>query len=88
MYAEIRNDFYNDAEGKVFIDAWKTDDDNEEGSVIAKVDILTKEIEYLDPAAKADPYAQELIADVIKAIEDGVYDADIEERKAKLEQPK
>ena len=31
---------------------------NEEGSVIAKIDLATYEVEYLDERAKRDPYAQ------------------------------
>lgn len=58
-WAEIRNDFFDD--NKMFIDAWLTDDDNEEGVVIAKIDVNTKEIEYLDEDAKTDSYAQEII---------------------------
>ena len=73
MYAEVRNDYYDSEEGKVFIDAWETDDGDEEGSVVAKVDVATKGVEYLDPAARTDPYAQELITDALRAIEDGIY---------------
>ena len=36
-YAEIRNDYINEEENTVYIDAWITGDDNEEGTVIAKV---------------------------------------------------
>lgn len=51
-WAEIRNDFYDDEEQKVYIDAWKTSNDNEEGTVIAKVNYKTKKVEYLDNDAK------------------------------------
>lgn len=30
-WAEIRNDYCDEEEGKVFIDAWKTSSGNEEG---------------------------------------------------------
>lgn len=59
-WLEIRAEHYED--GKLFIDAWQTDDDTEEGSVIAKIDINTKEIVYLDKDAKIDEYAQEIIS--------------------------
>lgn len=58
-WAEIRNDYFED--NKLFIDAWLTDDGDEEGNVIAKIDVDTKEIEYLDEDAKTDEYAQEII---------------------------
>ena len=72
-WMEIRNDFRNEDEGKVYIDAWKTYSDNEEGKVIAKVDYKTKEVEYLNDAARTDSYAQEIINEVLEEIDDGVY---------------
>lgn len=72
-WAEIRNDFYDDEEQKVYIDAWETDDDNEEGTVIAKVDYKTKEVEYLDEKAKTDSYAQEIIKETFDDIDKNCY---------------
>lgn len=63
IWGEIRNDFED--EGIVHIDAFLTDDDNEEGKVIAKVNVRTKEVEYLDDRARTDKYAQEIIQDVL-----------------------
>ena len=34
-YREIRNNFVDEEDHKVYIDAWKTKNPNEEGSVIA-----------------------------------------------------
>lgn len=73
-WTEIRNDFYDEEEQKVYIDGWLTDDENEEGVVIAKVNYKTKKIEYLDDAAKTDEYAQEIINETLKDIDDGDYD--------------
>ena len=39
--------------------------DYQEGSVIAKIDLATYEVEYLDERAKRDPYAQEMIRETI-----------------------
>jgi hypothetical protein len=64
IWGEIRNDFEDD-EGIVHIDAWLTDDDMEGGTVIAKVNTQTKEVEYIDKRAKTDPYAQELIQELL-----------------------
>lgn len=74
-WAEIRNDYYDDIEHKVCIDAWETEyDDNEEGVVIAKVNYKTKEVEYLDNDAKTDSYAQEIINETLKQIDDGDFE--------------
>ncbi len=65
-YAEVRGNFYDDIEEVQLIDAWTTDDDNEEGIVIAKVHLDTKQVDYLDPDAKTDEYAQEIINEVLE----------------------
>ena len=67
-YAEIRNDFFDEEENKIYIDAWFTDDDNEEGVVIAKVDMTTKAVEYIDEDARKDSYAHEIIKETIDYI--------------------
>lgn len=72
-WAEIRNNYCDEEEGKVFIDAWKTNSGNEEGTVIAKVNYRTREVEYLDPDAQTDFYAQDIIKDVIANINNGLY---------------
>ena len=52
----------------IYIDAWKTDDDNEEGKTVAKV-IKTKSgdvcVVYQDYIAKQDKHAQEIIQESI-----------------------
>ena len=72
-WKEIRNDYCDKEEGKVYIDAWKTSNGNEEGKVIAKVDYKTKEIEYLNNAARTDGHAQEIIKKVLDSIDNGDY---------------
>ena len=64
-WAEIRADHFDEEEGLQYIDAWLTGDDNEEGKVIAKINLETKEVEYLDEDAKTDPYAQEVINEIL-----------------------
>ena len=64
-YAEVRCNYYDDEEERWYVDAWFTDDDNEEGIVIAKIDLENKKVEYLDTNAKSDDYAQEVINDVL-----------------------
>lgn len=65
-WGEIRIDFLDPEENKWSVDAWETDDDNEEGSVIAKIDLHTGTVEYLDADAKTDEYAQEEIQEMLK----------------------
>lgn len=75
MWSEIRSSFYNEEEGRVYIDAWETNKDDEEGEVIAKVDVKTKNIEYLNKTAITDAYAQETIKKVMDDIDSGFFNA-------------
>lgn len=67
-YGEIRADYYDEKEKKYYIDAWETDNDNEEGKVIAKIDNKGS-IEYLDKRAETDPYVQEVVAEVLEELQ-------------------
>ena len=67
-YAEIRNDFVCEDSRHIYIDAWLTDDDNEEGIVLARINMDTKRIEYFDEDAKTDRYAQEIINETLSQI--------------------
>ena len=64
-WMEIRCDFFDEEEEKYCVDAWMTDDGNEEGTVIAKIDLAAKTVEYLDEDAKTDEYAQEVIKEML-----------------------
>lgn len=68
-YAEIRTNYTDEDENLIFIDAWKTKDDNEFGTIIAKIHINTKTVEYLDDDARYDEYAQEEIEATLNEIE-------------------
>ena len=65
-WSDIRCDFFDEEEEKYFVDAWKTDDDNEEGTVIAKLDLANETVEYLDEDAKTDEYAQAVINEFLE----------------------
>lgn len=54
IYNEVRHDFYDDMIGVYCIDAWATDDSNEEGKVVATFDPENGEVTYLDDDAKLD----------------------------------
>lgn len=64
-YAEVRYDCMDGIE-PIRIDAWLTDNDSEEGRVIARIDQKTRNVEYIDCDASYDPYAQEIIRTVIE----------------------
>ncbi len=65
-WAEVKCDFLNEDDGFWRVDAWKTADDAEEGRVIAYIDDVTGRIIYVDPLARVDAMAQEVIKDRIK----------------------
>lgn len=69
-WSEIRCDYLCEDRDDRFwrVDAWKTDDDNEEGKVIAYIDDLTLRVLYIDPVARTDEYAQEVIRDRIEEL--------------------
>lgn len=66
IWSEIRNNYED--EGIVYIDAWLTDDDMEDGKIIATVNPKTSEVIYKDERAKTDVYAQEMINEVLKLV--------------------
>ena len=65
-WSDIRCDFFDEEEEKYFMEAWRTDDDNEESAVIAKLDLANETVEYLDEDAKTDEYAQEVIKEMLE----------------------
>ena len=65
-WSEIRSNYFDDEEGVQTVDAWLTDDDNEEGEGIAKIHLDTKTVDYLDSDAETDEYAQEVINEVLE----------------------
>ena len=68
IWKEIISDYTDEDENNICIDGYKTFDPMESGEVIAKIDILTKEVKYLNSAAKYDKYAQEKIEQVINEL--------------------
>lgn len=63
-WTEIRNDYEDD--GFRRIDAWKTGDDNEEGQVIAVVDMMSGRVLYNEPLARVDEFAQKIIQETVQ----------------------
>jgi hypothetical protein len=69
---EIRCD-YNNGEGFWTVDAWVNDDDNEEGKVIAVIEETSKHVYYIDPLARWDSYAQEVIQTKLRRLKSKKY---------------
>lgn len=67
MWAEIRTDYYDSITHVTLVDAWLTDDDNEEGKVIALVGD-DGNVTYLDNRARTDAMAQETIRNLLAEI--------------------
>ena len=59
-FTEVRCDHLND-ENFWEVDAWETDNDNEEGKTVAYIDNLTKRVIYVDNDARFDPLVAETI---------------------------
>ena len=69
FYSEVKCD-YNNEEGFWCVDAWRTQDGDEEGKVIAAIHETTGDIFYVEPEARISPYAQEVINEVVKNIKE------------------
>ena len=69
VFSEIRDTFED--EGILHIDAWTTEDDEEEGRTIAKINIQNGAVEYLDERARTDQSAQEIISFHVDEIKKG-----------------
>lgn len=59
-FAEVEINHYDDIERAFCVDAWETDDDNEEGKVVAKIN-LKGEIQWEDDTAKDDVFVKDTI---------------------------
>ena len=68
-WKEIRNDYTDSAEGLIYIDAWTSPDDDEDGRTIATID-LDGNVTYKDERAKTDKGAQEAIREILNRNED------------------
>jgi len=63
IWLAITSDYEDDE--YIYFDAWETNNEDEDGEVIAKIDINKEKIIYIDDRAKIDNYAQEEIRNVI-----------------------
>lgn len=65
-WKEVKCHFFNAMEEKYMVDAWETDNDNEKGTRIAKIDFTDGTVEYIDEDAKTDEYAQKVIKEMLE----------------------
>ncbi len=92
IFAEIRTD-YTDENGVTHLDAFKTDDDMEDGTTIGFV--INGEAYYREPEFRFDPLVKEVVAEVqeehkkrkeelkeeiLKVVTSVVYDGDAKPR--------
>lgn len=69
IWSEIRSDYTEDETGITHIDAWVSPDDDEDGRTIATIDDHGNTT-YIDERAKSDKFAQEVIQEAIRRIDD------------------
>jgi hypothetical protein len=69
IWSEVKADHTDEETGITSVDAFLTEDENEGGNVIATIDDFGN-VTYLDERAKTDEYAQEIIQEKIREIED------------------
>ena len=65
-FGEIRCTFFD--EGKWYVDAWQTADDDEEGVCVATIDVKTFEVNYFDEKYKEDDLVLEVVKEKLKEI--------------------
>ena len=83
QYAEIRTTYFNDDDHFYRIDAWKTDDKNEIGSVIG---FIHESGDYV--LIDAADYANEMVMSVIKDTVKDINLANSDESSIKISVPK
>ena len=64
-WTEIHCSQFDENKGVYPVDAWRTSDDNEEGKVIAEIDLENHCVAYYDEDAKTDTYAQSVIQEFL-----------------------
>lgn len=70
-YTIFNDSFVNEKENVICIDAWE--DDADEGVVIAKIDLITHEIKWIDMDAIADPKVIHFVSNTLDKLENADY---------------
>ncbi|MBK5247714.1 MAG: hypothetical protein JJE49_10675 [Peptostreptococcaceae bacterium] len=72
-YSEIKNNYFDEKRRLVHIDAWKTTSNNEEGTVIATVNVDTSEVIFLKDGIEDNLLVQESIIETLAEIAANKY---------------
>ena len=73
IYAEVRCDYHDDDAHFTTIDAWMTEDDNEEGKVVAVVHD-SGDVWYIETDARIDEEVEKAILEVKNRLGSAVLD--------------
>ena len=72
IYKEVKCDYIDETDDFWRVDAWKTDNDEEEGHVVAFIDDLTARVLYNGPDAMVCQNCKDVIAEKIKEIKQNI----------------
>lgn len=67
-FTEIRSTFFNEETGLWYLDAWRTMNDNEEGTVVATINPQTFEVNYMQDEYKNDEYVLSVVKEKLQEI--------------------
>lgn len=70
VWSVVSGDFSDDE--FCYVDGWLTNDQNEEGVILAKIKKTNGKIHYFDARAKTDENAQSIILDCVNQIESAI----------------
>lgn len=77
-YADVQCDNVNVNERFLYVDAWRTMDQNEEGKLIAAIHQETGDVFYVEPVARYSPLAQRVIMAKVAEIKEETFDQQLE----------
>lgn len=67
-FAEVKCTFFDDYRNEWCVDAWRTDNGDEYGNVVARINPTNFEVKYTDNEYKYDDYVIEVIKEKLKEI--------------------
>lgn len=76
IYIQVNNTNYDDMRNYYTIDAWKTNDPNEQGKVVAVINATTADVWYIDQTARRDQLVVYAVKERVDAIKAKIVDKD------------
>lgn len=67
-FTEVRCTYFCEERNLWLVDAWRTDDDNEEGEVVALINPSNYKVEYTFPAYSKDELVLECVKEKLKEL--------------------